>query len=150
MNPSGKTFTPRKITKRGLQDNPSGQMSKSPRSSTSQVSAYKYSEVEDSKTITLRQLKALGSTAYSNNLSFEAKALIVEPKQSIMDPRVQFHRQRILFADATTFLNVYMHSDPDEDCNNPKIAPKMTNAVTNFRVIQKGEILIHNKSTTSM
>lgn len=151
MNLSKTTFTPRKISKRVLTDQSSGEMNKSPRVTSSQRSpGHSTNQVDQSKTITLQQVKALGSTAYANNLRFQAKALIVQPRQQIMDPRVQYHRQRILFADATKFLTAYMFSDLDEDPSNPKIAPNLTNGVTNFRVVKKGDILLHDKTSTDM
>lgn len=93
--------------------------------------------------LTIRQVKHIQSTPYSNELTFAAKVLKIENRRKIWDSRVQFHRQKVLFADECTYLVAFMMSDRHEDIKNPRLVEGCTNLITNFRVMHKGEILLH-------
>lgn len=130
--------------KRGMVNNSQTPPFKAPRPSPSPPS---FSPSGQPKTLTLQEVKRLTSTPFSNCLTFEAKAIKVEPRRPHWDKRVQHHRQKILFADKTTFLILFMHSEVDEEEDDPKIKEGYTMEVTNFRVVKKGEILIHDRTT---
>lgn len=100
--------------------------------------------------LTLPQVKRLHSTPYSNAMTFVARAVKVEPARKMFDSRVQLHRQKIVFADHFTLLVCYMHTDLTEDPNDPKVLEGYTHTVTNFRVVKKGEILLHDQTETEL
>lgn len=100
--------------------------------------------------LTLPQVKRLQTTPYSNAMTFIARAVKVEPARRMFDTRVQLHRQKIVFADRYTTLTCYMITDTVEDPNDPKVLEGYTHAITNFRVVKKGEILIHEKTETEL
>lgn len=141
--PETKNFTPRRMNKRPLNNPTPSPTQKSPRLSLS------HSPSQPSN-MNLQQIKRLHSTPYSNALSFTAKALHVEKKRKTLDPMVHYHRQKILFADTETFLIMHMYSDPEEDENDPKVSENYTNIVTNFRVLKKGHVVIHEKTTVDL
>lgn len=140
-------FTPRKFVKRTAQDQAKSPLQKSPRATYSQSSpSTSRTTSNQARKLSLQQMKNLASSPYTNVLSFEGKVVYLEPRKQIFDARVQYHRQRVIFADTQTFLITQMNSDEEEDPSNPKIGENMTNIITNFRVARKGEILIHKKS----
>lgn len=100
--------------------------------------------------LTLPQVKRLTTTPYSNAMTFLARAIKVEPPRRHFDSRVLLHRQKVVFADQFTILTVYMHTDKNEDPTDPKILEGYTHAVTNFRVVKKGDIVIHDKTETEL
>lgn len=100
--------------------------------------------------LNLRQVKNLSSTPYSNDLTFAANLVRIEQRREIFDSRVQFHRQKLVFADEFTSLVTYIMSDKFEDSNNPRLEQGTTHLVTNFRVINKGEILLHDQTTIGL
>lgn len=99
------------------------------------------------KTLKLAEVKRLSSSPFTNSITFEAKVLKLEPRRSHWDKRVQYHRQKVLFADTHTYLIAFMYSDIDEDQEDPKLTEGYCYEITNFRVVKKGEILIHDKTT---
>lgn len=98
----------------------------------------------------LPQIKRLPTTPFANAMSFVAKVIRLEPRRAMFDSRVQLHCQKVVFADTYTFLSLYMHSDKHEDPEDPKLMEGYTYSVTNFRVIKRGEILIHEATLTEM
>lgn len=102
------------------------------------------------KVVTLQEVKRITSSAFSNNLSFIARVVKLEPRRIHWDKRVQYHRQKVLFADSSAYLIAFMHSDIDEEEDDPKLVEGFTSIVTNFRVVRKGEILLHERTKAGM
>lgn len=102
------------------------------------------------KEINLPHVKRLSTTPYNNAMTFVAKVVRLEPRRRMFDSRVQLHRQKVVFADSYTLLVAYMHTDRNEDSSDPKLMEGYTYAITNFRVVKQGDILIHDATLAEL
>lgn len=100
--------------------------------------------------LNLPQVKRIPTTPFENAMSFVAKVIHLQPRRSMFDSRVQLHRQKIVFADHYTLLVCYLHSEKHEDPSDPKLIEGYSYSVTNFRVIKRGEILLHEATLTEL
>lgn len=148
-------------SKRPLEDNAATSASKTPRRSpanTSRSTTPRSSNPSRSFTfspsqpveLTLPQIKRLNTTPYSNCLTFVAKVMFLQQRQKVFDSRVPIHRQKVVFADKYTLMTAFMHTDKNEDASDPKLMAGYSYAITNFRIVKKGELLIHAKTDTEL
>lgn len=144
VNTPTSRFSNRTPAKRSQTDYSQSPASKTPRSSTTST------PIGQPKVISLQEVKRITSSPFSNKLSFMAKVIKLEPRRAHWDKRVQYHRQKVLFADTTTFMIAYMHSEVDEDEDDPKLVEGFTSIITNFRVVKKGDILLHERTKAAM
>lgn len=76
--------------------------------------------------------------------------MFLQQRQKVFDSRVPIHRQKVVFADKYTLMTAFMHTDKNEDASDPKLMAGYSYAITNFRIVKKGELLIHAKTDTEL